>query len=127
MSCGRSVAFALWALHRHVLVRRGVGEQRDPAEARLSDARSDAVDEGKLPDRSVDRALDHQLLNLEENGFAPGALQFARLLLVERVDVRVAAVGEDAALHEVGLDAGRGISECARAGLDDVPVLLFAE
>src|SRR6185369_16127600 len=55
------------------------------------------------------------------------AIQLARLLLVERVDVRVAAVGEDSALHEVRLDTGRGIAECARSRLDDVLVLLFAE
>src|SRR6476646_8607820 len=109
----------LRALDRDVLVGRRVREQRNPTEARLADARPDAVDEGKLPDRSIDRPLDHQLLDLEENGLAPRAIQLARLLLVERVDVRVATVGEDAALHEVGLDARRGIAEGPRARLDD--------
>src|SRR4051812_34249116 len=93
----------LRALDRDVLVGRGVGKQRDPIEAGLADPRADAVEEGELPDRRIDRPLDHQLLDLEENGLAPPAIQLGRLLLVERIDIRVAAVGEDAALHEVGL------------------------
>ena len=86
------------ALERDVLVRRGVGKQRDPAKPRLAHARADTVDEGKLPDRRKDRPLDHQLLDLEEDRLAPRAIELGGLLLVERVDVGVAAVGEHAPL-----------------------------
>src|SRR6185369_13519795 len=75
----------------------------------------------------VDRALDHELLDLEQDGLALRAVKLARLLTIKLVDVRVAAVGEDSALHEVGFDARRRIAEGARPGLDDVAVLLLAE
>jgi len=94
--CGSSRLTArpapLPALERNVLVQRGVGKQRDPAKPRLAHARADTVDEGKLPDRRKDRPLDHQLPDLEEDRLAPRAIELAGLLLVERVDVRVAAV-----------------------------------
>src|SRR5215469_11437392 len=56
-----TAAAALSSFHRYVFVGRGVREQRDPGEPGLADARADAVDEGELPDRREDRALDHQL------------------------------------------------------------------
>src|SRR4051794_10698114 len=71
------------ALDRDVLVGGGVREQQDSTETGLADAWPDAVDEGELPDRSIDRSFDHQLLDLEQNGLAPRAIQFDRLLLVE--------------------------------------------
>src|ERR1700730_17421236 len=114
------------ALERDVLVRRGVGKKRDPAKPRLAHARADTVDEGKLPDRREDRPLDHQLLDLEEDRLAPRAIELAGLLLVERVDVRVAAVGEHAPLDQMSLDACRCIAEGTGACLDDVLVFLFA-
>jgi hypothetical protein len=113
-------------LERDVLVGRGVGKQRDPAEPRLAHAQADAVDEGKLPDRRKDRPLDHQLLDPEEDLLAPRAIELFGLLPVERVDVGVAAVGEHATLDQMSLDARRGIAEGAGAGLDDVLVFLFA-
>src|ERR1700730_9396311 len=127
-SSSRSMArpAPLPALERDVLVRRGVGKKRDPAKPRLAHARADAVDEGKLPDRRKDRPLDHQLLDPEEDRLAPRAIELAGLLLVERVDVGVAAVGEHATLDQMSLDARRCIAEGAGACLDDVLVFLFA-
>ena len=49
---------------RDVLIRRGVGEQRNLAEAGFGDPRPRAVDEGELPDRRVDDPLGHDLLDL---------------------------------------------------------------
>jgi hypothetical protein len=43
---------SLRSLQTEVVVRRGVGETGDQAEARFSDARASAVDEGELPDRA---------------------------------------------------------------------------
>src|ERR1700750_2878151 len=118
---------ALRTFHRDVLIGGRVGKQRNPAEAGFADPRADTVDEGDLPDRPIDRALDHELLNLEQHGLALGAIQLARLLAIEIVDVRIAAVGEDPALNQVGFDARRGIAERAGPGLDDALVLLLLE
>src|SRR5215471_2597990 len=117
---------ALSSFHRNVFVGRGVREQRDPGEPGLADARANAVDESELPDRREDRALDHQLLNLEQDRLAPGSIQFDGLLLVQLVDVGVAAIGEHPAFDQVGLNARRRIAEGARTGLDDVLILLLA-
>src|SRR5436309_1501948 len=46
-----TVAAAVSTLKRDVLVWAGIGEGRDQAEPGLADLRSDAVDEGELPDR----------------------------------------------------------------------------
>src|SRR5262249_37872627 len=117
----------LRTFHRDVLVRGRVGEQRDPAEAGLADPGADAVDEGELPDRGVDRALGHELLDLEQHGLAFRPVELDRLLAIEIVDIGIAAVGEDPALHQVGFDACRGVTEGAGPGLDDVLVLLLLE
>ena len=47
-------------------------------------------------------------------------VELDRLLLVERVDVGVAAVDKRPTFDDVGLEARRGVAEGAGAGLDDV-------
>src|SRR5262245_8378472 len=116
----------LRTFHRDVLIWGRVGEQRDPAEAGLAHPRADTVDEGELPDRRIDRALDHELLYLEQHRLALRAVQFGRLLLVERLDVGIAAVGKHPALYEVGFGARRRIAERSGPGLDDIAILLLA-
>src|SRR5215208_603223 len=57
----------LRALQRDLLVGAGIGEAGDQAEPGLAHSRSDAVDEGELPDRCEHRALVHELLHLFEH------------------------------------------------------------
>src|SRR5215204_7318041 len=91
------------SLDRDVLVGRGVGEQRDPAEPGLADPRPDAVDEGELPDRRVHRPLVYDLLHLVQDRLALLRIDLDRLLTVQLVDFGVAAVGEPAALDHICL------------------------
>ena len=60
-----------------------------------------------------------------QDRFALRAIELDRLLLVQFVDIGIAAVGERAAFDELGLDAGRRIAKSARSGLDDVFELLL--
>jgi len=46
-------------------------------------------------------------------------------LLIERVDVRIAAVNKGAALDDVGLVSGRGVAKGAGPGLNDVSECLL--
>jgi hypothetical protein len=101
------------SLKRDVLVRRGVGEPRDQSEPRLADARSDPIEKGKLPNRRKDRALVKELLHLVQYRLAFLAIELDCLLLVERVDVGVAAINKRTALDDVGLVAGRRVAEGA--------------
>src|SRR5204863_5731109 len=79
-------------LDRDVLVGRGVRKQRDLAEPGLADPRAGAVDKGELPDRRVDDPLGHDLLDLVQDRFALRAIELDRLLLVQFVDIGIAAV-----------------------------------
>src|SRR5215469_5477254 len=117
---GRTLQQLSGSLYRDVLVRRCVREPRDQAEPRLPDPRSHAIEKGELPYRRKDRPLVNQLLHLVQHRLPLPAVQFDRLLLVERIDVGVAAVNKRTAFDDVGLIAGRGIAKGARAGLDHV-------
>src|SRR5215510_14804589 len=92
----------LLARQRHFLVRRRVGMARNQAESGFPDPRAGAVDEGLLPKRRVDRALVDELLDLVQRRCAPRAVELARLLLEQRVDVRIAAVHISATLDDEG-------------------------
>src|SRR5580692_5007047 len=105
---------------RDVLVGRGVGEAGYQPKPRLSDARANAVDEGELPDRRVDRPFVDDLLHLVQDRLAFLVIELDRLLLVQLVEVGVAAVDENSALDDMRFEPGRGIAERAGAGLDDV-------
>src|SRR5712671_6522478 len=54
----------LRALDRDVLERRRIGEAGDLAEGGLAHPRADAVEEGEVPDRRIDRFLVDQPLHL---------------------------------------------------------------
>src|SRR5580704_7336301 len=110
---------------RDVLVGRGVGEAGYQPKPRLSDARANAVDEGELPDRRVDRPFVDDLLHLVQDRLAFLVIELDRLLLVQLVEVGVAAVDENSALDDVSLEAGCGVAKGARTRLNDVLERLF--
>src|ERR1700686_520657 len=118
-------ADALSALQGDVLVGRGVGETGDQPEPRLAHPRADAVDKGQLPDRRVDRPLVDRLLHLVQDRLAFLMIELDRLLLVELVEIGVAAVNKNAALGDMSLEAGCGVAKGARTRLNDVLERLF--
>src|SRR5215472_4278157 len=89
---------ALRSLEGDVLVGCGVWEAGDQPEARLADARSDAVNEGELPDRRVDRPLAHNSLHFVQDRLTLSAVELDRLLLIELVEIGIASVSKDPAL-----------------------------
>src|SRR5215472_7801966 len=115
---------SLRALDRDVLEGGGVGEIGDQAEPGLADPRSHTIDEAELPDRRVDRPLGHDLLHLVEDCCELLVVELGRLLLVELIDVGVAAIDIGAALDDKGLQPGRGVAERAAAAEDQVFELL---
>src|ERR1041384_6655602 len=117
----------LWLgpLERDVFIGRRVGEAGNQAEPGLADARADAVEEGELPDRRIDRALVNELLHPVQDRLALRTIELARLLPVERIHVRIAAVSKHAALDHLRLEPGGGVAEGAGRGLDDVLERLF--
>jgi hypothetical protein len=94
---------------------RCVGEAGDAPEARLGNARTHAVDEAELSDRSVDRALAHDLLHLVQDRRAALVVQLACLLHEQSVEIRVTAVSERAARDGVALQPCRGIARILQA------------
>src|SRR5437867_8458383 len=101
----------LAALDRDVLVRSGIGESRDQPEPRLANPRTDAVDEGELPDRHSDGALLDQLLHLLQRRGALGMVEFDCLLIVQLVYVGIAAINKGATLDGKGGQPVRGVAE----------------
>ena len=73
----------------------------------------------------VDRALLYELLHLLQHRRALLGVELGRLLLEQRIDVGVAAVGIGAALHHERLQARGGVAEGAAGALDDVLVALL--
>jgi hypothetical protein len=60
--------------------------------------RASAVDEGELPDRCIDRPFVNDLLHLVQDRLAFLAIEFDRLLLIQLVEIGVAAVDKDTPL-----------------------------
>src|SRR6478672_13353009 len=112
-------------LDGHVLVRCGIGMALDQPEAGLADALAQAVDEGELPDRRVDRALVQDLLDLVQERRAFFLVELDRLLGEQRVDLGVVAVDVGAALDREALEPGRSVAKGAGRALDDVLELLL--
>src|SRR6516165_4345220 len=115
-----AAAGCLCALDRDVLEGCGVCEILDQPEPRLPDARPDAVDEGKLPDRCRDRLVVDELLDVIQDRLALFVVEDGCLLLIERIDVGVVAIGVGATLDDKGGEPGRGIAEGAAAAQDQV-------
>src|SRR5438132_7214849 len=109
-----------------VLVRCGVGVARDQAEPRLLDPRTDAVQEGELPDRHEDHLLVHELLDLHEDRLAFLPVELRGLLVEEPVDVRVAAVDVRPAGHHERFEPRGGVAERTGGPVGEVLVLLLA-
>src|SRR5215472_10841530 len=115
-----AAAGCLRALDRDVLEGCGVCEILDQPEPRLPDARPDAVDKGKLPDRRRDRLVVDELLDVIEDRLTLLVVEDGRLLLIERIDVGVVAVRVGTALDDKGGEPGRGIAKGAAATQDQV-------
>src|SRR5713226_9511132 len=113
-------ASRLLARQRHVLVRRRVAVAGDQAKPGLAHPRAGAVDEGLSPNRRVDCPLVHELLDLVQRRCAPRAIELARLLLEQRVDVGIAAVDIGASLDDESFKPGGGVAERAALALDEV-------
>src|SRR6266436_10218620 len=108
------------ALDGHVLIRPRIGESRNEAEPRLTDARPERIHKCQLPYGRVDRLVVYQLLHLVQDCLAPLGIQFGRLLLEQVVDLRIAAIGIGTALDDEGGETGRGVAEGAARALDDI-------
>src|SRR6516165_3430673 len=96
---------------RHILVRRRVDMARNQTESGFPHPGADAIDGGLLPKRREDRALVDELLDPVQRRFAPRAIELARLLLEQRVDVRIVAVDIGAALHNEGFKPRGSVAE----------------
>ena len=78
-----------------------------------------------MEDRREDRLFEHKLLDFGQNCLAQGVVQLDRLLLVERVDIGVAAIRIGATFDYEGFKSSRYISYRGEATLDDVLEFLF--
>src|SRR6516162_2896327 len=113
-------ASSLCLFDRDILEGCGVGEIGNQAEPRLSDPRSDAVEKTELPDRRVDHPLREDLLHFIKDRGTLLVVKLDRLLLVERIDVRVVAIDIRAALDDECFKAGRSVAKGAAAAEDQV-------
>src|SRR5262252_10746138 len=112
-------------LELDVFVGRRPGIVRDEAVPRLRDARADALQNGELPDRQEHTLVVDELLDTLQQRLALSQIELARLVLEQRVDVRIAAVGEGAARHRERFEAGRRGAEDATEPVDQVLELLL--
>src|SRR5262245_29752636 len=87
------------ALQLEVFVGSGEWPAGDEPETGLRHPRALGVDEAELPDGRVHRLVVHELLDPVQRRFAALAIQLARLLPEESVDVRIAAIDVRTARH----------------------------
>src|SRR5712691_6564113 len=121
----RSKTGLLSRLESDVLVGRGPRVAADQPYGRLAHPRPDAGEPGQLPDRRGDHPLVYELLDLVQQRFTLGVVEFHRLLLKQRVDFGIAAVGIGAALDGKGFEARGSVAEGGAAAHDQVFVFLF--
>src|SRR5262249_50763903 len=79
-----------------------------------------AVDGGLLPKRRVDRAIVDKLLDLVQRRLTPRAVEVARLLIEQRIDVGITAVDVGAALRHESFKTRGGVAEQAALALDEI-------
>src|SRR4030095_8107476 len=115
----------LFTFELHILVRRREDVAGDEPDPRLLNPRPDAVQWNVLPDRRDHDLLVDLLLDAMQESLALLAIQLARLLPEEPVDVRVAAIDVRAAANHQGFDPGGGVSEGAVAALNEASVFLL--
>ena len=82
-------------LQAHLLIGAEVGKQRDQAYPWLLHPWPHAMQRGRLSDRGVHDALLQQPLHLMQQRFALAAIALQRLLLEQRIDIGIAAIGVD--------------------------------
>src|SRR5207245_2786123 len=97
----------------------------DHAERRLLDTWPDSGQERGLEDRREHHTLVHELLDAMQHRLPPLRVDLHGLLAEEAVDVRVAAVGADAARDDEGFDPGRRVAGRRAALPHEVPEALF--
>src|SRR5215510_12930885 len=97
----------------------------DQAEPRLADPRTSTIDEGQLPNRHVNGALEHELLDLVQRCLSLLGIEFGRLLLEQRIDVGVAAVYIGTSLRHKALKTRSSVAKRTAGTLYDVLVALL--
>src|SRR5215510_145150 len=113
------------AFQRDVLIGRGPGIAAHQPYGRFADPWPDAAQRRYLPERRRDDLFLHKLLNLEQQRLTFCVIQVARLLLEQRVDIGVVAVGVGAALDGEGLEPGCGVAESGTAAHDQTLVVFL--
>src|SRR3989442_14958149 len=112
-------------LEPDLLVRIRERVAGDEAERRLLEARPVAAEEGGLEDRREHGALVHELLDAVQHRLTLLRIELDRLIAEQPVDVRIAAVGSDAAGDDERLDARGGVAGRGAAGPDELLEALF--
>src|SRR5437870_12598028 len=92
---------SLVSLQAYLFERRRPGVGIDQHQRRLLDPRADPARPDVVPDRAEPHPLVDELLDLVQQRLALAAIGHERLLLVERVDVGIAAVGVGAGTGDV--------------------------
>src|SRR6266851_860242 len=99
---------ASWGLELEVLIGRE-GVQGDRVDGMVGDPRPDPMQGPKVHDRRKHHPLHRELLNALQQGLPRGPVAFPRLLLKERIDVRIAPIRVGPLRIDERLDAGRRV------------------
>src|SRR3954452_585971 len=123
---GQPTFAALCSLEREILEGCRIGEARDPAEGRLADPRAHPAEERQQPDRRVDCLLVHQALHLFEDRGPLLRVEFGGLLLVEFVDLGIAAINVGTAGDDERGEPRRRVAEGAAGAAQYATGVLLA-
>src|SRR5215467_704456 len=115
----RRPMLSLGAFDRDVLEGSRICEPRNQAEPGFSNPPPDAVDKGELHQRRIDCPFGHQLLHLVQDRRTLLVVELSGLLLKERVDLGVAAIGVGPTLDDKRGEPRCGAAEGGAGGLDD--------
>src|SRR5213593_2599352 len=113
-----------FCLEPDLLVGRRPGIRVDQEQRRLGHAGADAAGPDEFVERTEADAVEDELLDLVEHGFALAAVGLARLLPEERIDVGVGAARVRAfALHRLSQPGGRVAEVGQRAHAEALDLL----
>src|SRR5262249_6640849 len=99
--------------------------QGDRVDRMLRDSRSNPVQRPKIEERGKHYPLHRELRNLVQQGPPPSPVALPRLLLKQRIDLRIAPIRVGAFGGDERLDPGCGVAGGSRGGDDQAAQLLL--
>src|SRR5688500_10492960 len=109
----------------HLLIGPRKGDERDETDRGLFYPRPDAMQRRALQERGMHHALMHEGLHLMQQAFTCDPVALRRLLLEQRVEIGITAIGVEARPKYIDLKSIGGVAENRGVGQHEPFELFF--